>query len=52
MRDLYRRTSAGETSLPAAKVELAILNQAAKEYTDIDPFDEMMKNIRGRRSYG
>ena len=50
IRNLYRRTSAGDTALPAARVELAILDKAAKGYSNIDPFDVMMNTIRSRRS--
>lgn len=39
LRNLYRRTSAGETSLPAAKVELAILDHVVDGYERANPFE-------------
>lgn len=39
LRDLYRRASAGETSLPEAKIELAILDHVVDGYERANPFD-------------
>lgn len=43
LRSLYRRTSAGETSLPEAKIELAILDHVVDGYERANPFDMFMK---------
>ena len=43
LRNLYRRTASGETALPAAKIELAILDHVVDGYERANPFDMFMK---------
>jgi len=43
LRSLYRRASAGDTSLPEAKIELAILDHVVDGYERANPFDMFMK---------
>lgn len=41
LRNLYRRASAGDTSLPEAKTELAILDHVVKGYNRAKPLNDL-----------
>lgn len=42
LRNLYRRTASGETALPAAKIELAILDHVVDGYQRANPYESFL----------
>lgn len=42
LRNLYRRTASGETALPAAKIELAILDHVVDGYQRANPYESFI----------
>ncbi len=42
LRNLYHRTAAGETALPAAKIELAILDHVVDGYQRANPYESFL----------
>lgn len=43
IRDLYRRTAAGETSSDEAKMELALIDKMITGYCRAQPLDDLLR---------